>query len=54
MTSEYRLGAWALIWRYLLALGWVLPSFAAPLVGQDLSRELPRPSTTSWSSSSSV
>ncbi len=41
MTSEYRLGAWALIWRYLLALGWVLPSFAAPLMGQDLSRELP-------------
>ena len=41
MTYEYRLGAWALIWRYLLALGWVLPSFAAPLMGQDLSRELP-------------
>lgn len=41
MTSEYRLGAWALTWRYLLALGWVLPSFAAPLMGQDLSRELP-------------
>ena len=41
MTSEYRLGAWALIWRYLLALSWVLPSFAAPLVGQNLSRELP-------------
>ena len=41
MTSEYRLGAWALTWRYLLALSWVLPSFAAPLMGQDLSRELP-------------
>lgn len=41
MTSEYRLGTWALTWRYLLALSRVLPSFAAPLVGQDLSRELP-------------
>lgn len=41
MTSEYRLGTWALTWRYLLALSWLLPSFAAPLVGQDLSRELP-------------
>ena len=41
VTSEYRLGTWALTWRYLLALSRVLPSFAAPLVGQDLSRELP-------------
>lgn len=41
MTSEYRLGAWALTWRYLLALSWALPSIAASLTDQDLFREAP-------------
>ena len=41
MTSEYRLGAWALTWRYLLAFCWVPLWLAALLMEQDLSRELP-------------
>ena len=40
MTSEYRLGAWALTWRYLLAFCWVPLWLAALLMGQDLPREL--------------
>lgn len=39
MTSEYRLGAWALTWRYLLALLWVPVCLAALLVDQELSQE---------------
>lgn len=39
MTSEYRLGAWALTWRYLLAFCWVPLWLAALLMEQDLSRE---------------
>ena len=41
MTSEYRLGAWALTWRYLLALVWALPSIATSLTDQDLFWEAP-------------
>ena len=41
MTSEYRLGTWALTWRYLLALTWALPSVAESLAAQDLLREAP-------------
>ena len=41
MTSEYRLGAWALTWRYLLAFCWVPLPLAVLLVEQDLSREPP-------------
>ena len=41
MTSEYRLGAWALTWRYLLALSWAFPTIAASLTDQDLFREAP-------------
>ena len=41
MTSEYRLGAWALTWRYLLALSWAFPSITASLTNQDLFREAP-------------
>lgn len=41
MTSEHRLGAWALTWRYLLAFCWVPLWLAALLMEQDLSRELP-------------
>ena len=41
MTSEYRLGAWALTWRYLLALSWAFPSIAVSLKDQDLLREAP-------------
>lgn len=41
MTSEYRLGAWALTWRYLLALIWALPSVVESLADQDLLREAP-------------
>ena len=41
MTSEYRLGTWALTWRYLLALSWAFPSIAASLTNQDLFREAP-------------
>ena len=39
MTSEYRLGVWALTWRYLLALLWVPVCLAALLVDQEMSRE---------------
>ena len=39
MTSEHRLGAWALTWRYLLAFCWVPLWLAALLMEQDLSRE---------------
>ena len=41
MSSEYRLGTWALTWRYLLALSWAFPSIAASLTNQDLFREAP-------------
>ena len=41
MTSEHRLGAWALTWRYLLAFCWVPLPLAVLLVEQDLSREPP-------------
>ena len=41
MTSEYRLGTWALTWRYLLALIWALPSVVESLTDQDLLREAP-------------
>ena len=41
MTSEYRLGAWALTWRYLLALIWAFPTIAVSLADQDLFREAP-------------
>lgn len=41
MSSEYRLGAWALTWRYLLALSWAFPSIAVSLTDQDLFREAP-------------
>jgi len=41
VTSEYRLGAWALTWRYLLALVWALPSIATSLTDQDLFWEAP-------------
>ena len=41
MTSEYRLGAWALTWRYLLALSWAFPSITASLTDQDLFRGAP-------------
>ena len=41
MSSEYRLGAWALTWRYLLALSWAFPSITASLTNQDLFREAP-------------
>ena len=41
MTSEYRLGAWALTWRYLLALIWAFPTIAVSLTDQDLFREAP-------------
>ncbi len=39
MTSEYRLGAWALTWRYLLAFCWVPLWLAALLMEQDLPGE---------------
>ena len=39
MTSEYRLGAWALTWRYLLAFCWVPLWLAVLLMEQDLPRE---------------
>ena len=39
MTSEYRLGTWALTWRYLLAFCWVPLWLAVLLMGQDLPRE---------------
>ena len=39
MTSEYRLGTWALTWRYLLAFCWVPLWLAALLMEQDLPRE---------------
>ena len=41
VTSEHRLGAWALTWRYLLAFCWVPLPLAVLLVEQDLSREPP-------------
>lgn len=41
MTSEYRLGTWALTWRYLLALIWAFPTIAVSLADQDLFREAP-------------
>lgn len=41
MTSEYRLGTWALTWRYLLALIWAFPTIAVSLTDQDLFREAP-------------
>mgnify|MGYP001670266184 CR=1 FL=1 len=41
MTSEHRLGAWALTWRYLLAFCWVPLPLAVLLVEQDLPREPP-------------
>jgi len=41
VTSEYRLGTWALTWRYLLALIWAFPTIAVSLTDQDLFREAP-------------
>ena len=41
MSSDYRLGAWALTWRYLLALSWAFPSITASLTDQDLFRGAP-------------